>query len=158
METVIINNCKFLFDKEATANYVTEFNAPCDCAYCRNYYKAVQSVPAVIDFLNTFGVNVNRPEECMEWDTDFEEKTLWYNVWYSVSGEAEQSVTVRLSPDATAEISPPDGRSPNTWHDDNYFLICLDMHLPWVMDEDIDQLRVPEKKSILKRVADLFKR
>lgn len=138
MEEVIINNCKFLVDKEATAGYVTEFNAPCDCSFCRNYFKAVQSIPCVINFLNMFNVNVNRPEECMLLDIDFKTKTLLYSVWYSVTGKAEQSTKVQLSAGAAAEISLVNNEfSPNTKHDNNYFLICLNIHLPLELNESI---------------------
>ncbi len=158
-ETVIIKDCKFLVDKNATANYFTEFNAPCDCTYCRNYFKAVQSVPSVINFLNIFSVNVNRPDECIELDVDFKTKTLLYSVWYSVIGETEQSTKIQLLSDATAEILLPNNEfSPNTEHDDNYFWICLEMRLPWSLNEDINQLNPTKQKSLLKPIVDLFKK
>lgn len=144
MEEMIIKDCKLLVDKNTTADNVSEWNAPCDCASCRNYSKAIQSVPAVTDFLNLFGINVNRPEECMEIDTDFKTKTISYSVWYSVIGKTEQSIKIQLSADATAEILPPDiGFPPNNELNGNYFWISLDIRLPWELDEDIGQLRIP---------------
>lgn len=159
METVIINNCTFLVDKSTTANYVTEFNTPCDCLYCRNYFKAVQSVPSVIEFLKMFCVNVNRPEECTELDTDFEGNTLLYSVWYSVVGESMQSTKIQLSADATAKILPSDNKfAPNTEHNDNYFWIRLDMRLPWKLNEDITRLKPHKEKTLPRRIANLFKK
>ena len=37
----IDNQLKIVFDKDKTKEYRTEFNKPCDCQDCRNYYKNI---------------------------------------------------------------------------------------------------------------------
>ena len=146
-ETVIINDRSFLIDKYATSHYITQYNEPCDCAYCRNYFRAIQENFVVLDFLSKLSVNVGRPEECMEIETNYSTKMLHYIVWYSVTGQTENSVTVNLSDDITVKISlSSDNRlSPNTDHIDDYFWICIDLWLPWAMDEDISKFKSSEK-------------
>ena len=39
LQTFEINSAKIIFDKEKTKANCTDFNKPCDCQYCRNYYK-----------------------------------------------------------------------------------------------------------------------
>lgn len=160
LEEVVVNGVSFLVDKNATSQYITQYNEPCDCTYCRNYFKAIQEARSVLNLLNAFQVNVGRPEECMELETNFDTKMLFYYVWYSVSGKAPQKVEVNLSEDIIAEIYPPadEQYAPNTGHTDSYFLISLNLLLPWVLEEDINQLKPPAKRTIIQKVLSIFKR
>lgn len=39
LQTIEINSVKILFEKEKTNKYRTDFNKPCACQSCRNFYK-----------------------------------------------------------------------------------------------------------------------
>lgn len=160
LEEVVVNGVRFLVDKNATSQYITQHNKPCNCAYCRNYFKAIQEIHSVLSLLNRFQVNVGRPEECMELETNFDTNMLFYYVWYSVSGKATQKVVVDLSDDIVAEIYPPadEQYAPNTGQTENYFWISLNLLLPWVLEEDINQLKPPIKRTVIQKVLSVFKR
>ena len=51
LQTIEINSVKIIFDKEKTKEYRTDFNRPCDCQDCRNYYKNIQNNFELVEFL-----------------------------------------------------------------------------------------------------------
>lgn len=160
IETLTIDNCICYVDKEATANFISESNAPCDCSYCRNYFKAIQDATVVQNFLNLFGINVERPEECMYLESDYKTNTMHYIVWYAVTGAIEKNSKIILAKDIEAEISIPSHFDPNTDHDDKYFWVCIDLSLPWLLDEDINQFiyDLPKKFTLTEFINNLFNR
>lgn len=158
-DNIVINDSIFLVDKNATFNYKTRYNEPCSCLYCQNYFQAIQNCNLVLQLLNEFHIDVSRPEECMCLETDFNTKTLDYMAWYSICGKATCKETITVTDKAKAEIYPPieNDDSPNTDHVESYFWLSLEIVLPWMLDEDINQLRVPEKTSIFKKLRSVFK-
>ena len=43
MQCVEINSVKVFFDKEKTQKNITNYNEPCGCQDCRNYYKNIEA-------------------------------------------------------------------------------------------------------------------
>ena len=56
-QTLIINDVKISFDKDKTKEHRTDFNRPCDCQDCRNYYKHMEQNKDLLEFLGGFGVD-----------------------------------------------------------------------------------------------------
>lgn len=56
-QTVEINSVKITFDKEKTKEYRTDFNKPCECQDCRNYYKHIEENKKLVEFLSEFGID-----------------------------------------------------------------------------------------------------
>jgi hypothetical protein len=166
LEEVVIDNTSFFVDKEAMKNYNSIYRNMCDCLTCRNYYKAVQICSPIVKMLDKFYVDVNRPEECMHIGEHFPEKTLYYYVWYSVYGKAvDKKIVTAIDNFTKIEIYPSsqNDHAPNTYMKDNYFWISFNITLPWVLDEDMEQLKPSEnlkltKPSVMQRIVSLFKR
>jgi hypothetical protein len=62
-----IADWQFRVDVDATIAHTTK-NASdhCECAYCKNYYEALEGVyPGIGPFLAGFGINPNGPSELM---------------------------------------------------------------------------------------------
>ena len=57
LQTIEIKSEKITFDKEKTKAYRTDFNKPCDCQDCRNYYKHIERNKELVEFLNNFGID-----------------------------------------------------------------------------------------------------
>ena len=68
LQTVEMNSVKIIFDKEKTKGYRTDFNKPCDCQDCRNYYKHIQTNKVLVEFLSDFGIDYTCAEEVFSWD------------------------------------------------------------------------------------------
>ena len=154
VETIMFAGKTFLVDKEATKNYRTKFNEPCDCLTCRNYFVAVQKCPEVLQFLETFHIDVCRTEDCMHLETYFETNLLQYIIWYSVCGTATESVTIELCDEVEAKVYPPSEKeySPNTGQKGEYFWVELYCMLPWTLPDDIGLLKPPVKPTLLEKV------
>lgn len=69
-QTIEINSVKIIFDKEKTKEYRTDFNKPCDCQDCRNYYKHIENNSELVEFLSGFGIDYNCTEEVFSWDLE----------------------------------------------------------------------------------------
>ena len=61
-ENVEIKSVKITFDKYKTKEYRTDFNKPCDCQNCRNYYKHIEENQKLVEFLSEFGIDYNCTE------------------------------------------------------------------------------------------------
>ena len=57
LQTIEINSTKIIFDKNKTKEYRTDYNKPCDCQNCRNYYKIIENNTELLDFLEGFGID-----------------------------------------------------------------------------------------------------
>lgn len=83
---VLSNNwnkfCKIIFDKEKTKEYRTDFNKPCDCQDCRNYYKNIQNNFELVEFLSGFGIDYNCTEEVFSWDLGNDNDALIHHEGY----------------------------------------------------------------------------
>ena len=125
----------------------------CTCAYCRNFYAAVDGkYPELRPFLAQFGLNLEAPDELIPYtSTD-------YQAYYAVAGRILQAgndfardvgldVGVKTA-GAAEEVNI------NTWIREPYFFICTDfLELPWVLDEPEDDVESPANEpSFLKKI------
>ena len=67
-QTIEINSVKITFDKEKTKEYRTDFNKPCDCQDCRNYYMHIENNKELVEFLLDFGIDYNCTDEVFSWN------------------------------------------------------------------------------------------
>ena len=112
------------FDKEKTHAHCTEYNAPCECAYCQNYYKHITNNQELVEFLNGFGVDFYRADEIFSWDIDKKADLIQYEGYYSVFGRIEGDdfkiktcgVNVSFLKDAAAPCDKVE----------DYFWICVE--------------------------------
>ena len=92
LQSVEINSVKITFDKEKTKEYRTDFNKPCDCQDCRNYYKHIEENKGLREFLCGFGIDYNCTEEVFSWDWENDNNSLihhegYYGVFGKIEGE-----------------------------------------------------------------------
>ena len=43
LQSIVINSVQITFDKDKTKEYRTNYNNPCECQNCRNYYKNIEN-------------------------------------------------------------------------------------------------------------------
>lgn len=113
---------------EHTANNSTDH---CDCAYCQNYYRSVDSAyPQLRPFLARFGILLEGPSELMPF-----EPTLML-ACYRVYGQLLQHTEEDFYLDAIRFLPEP--------AEDGTFLLWVgELDLPWLMDEDMDEVVSP---------------
>lgn len=54
MQSIEINSIKVIFDKEKTQKNITPYNEPCDCQYCKNFYKNMEANAELVEFIPLF--------------------------------------------------------------------------------------------------------
>jgi len=157
-QEIKINNIRILFDKDRTQNNQTDYNRPCDCQDCRNYYKNIENNVELIDFLTGFGVDYLRPEEIMPYDIGNEKDSLiYYRAYYSVVGTLDKEFrTNKESFSASFEIQ----NNINVGHEisEDYFFIVVDINLPFVLDEERELPPHSLADKILNKVKAIFKK
>lgn len=135
LQTIEINNVKISFDKEKTKEYRTDFNKPCDCQYCRNYYKHIENNPELVEFLSGFGINFDCTEEVFSWDWGNDSNSLihhegYYGVFGNIEGEEfdfeKFGVKITFQKGATV---PCDRTG-------DYFWICIEQDFPYILAEE----------------------
>ncbi len=126
-------------DVEKTLQYSRRILSDhCQCGYCRNYYSAIDSVhPQLRPFLQRFGSHVETPDELMPFEPTVYEATycicgsvLQYGAAPMVVGKL--TVTVAEDLDFVTECPQP-----------CFGLITSVTELPWVLDEDMDEVVSP---------------
>ena len=131
-----IDGWKFQVFSVATRKYYAkEYAEHCSCAYCRNFYAAVDGkYPQLRGFLDRFGVHVEAPDEMISF-----RPTLCSN-YYSVCGEilerGEEPIElggITVEPMAWEEAMT------DTDLDPCFFLYVSTMDLPWVLDEPMEK-------------------
>ncbi len=149
VQTVEINSVKITFDKEKTKQYRTQWNEPCACQDCRNFYKNMEQNTELVDSLSSFGVDFSYADEVLSWDV---EPLIHSEAYYGVFGciEAEFSfqkygVTVSFQ----NEASVPCDRT------GAYFWIVVESDFPYILDEARD---VPPPFSEENRAARIFRK
>ena len=131
-----INSVKLTFDKEKTKEYRTDFNKPCDCQDCRNYYENIKNNRELIDFLIAFGVDYLRAEEIMPYDLgDERDSLIYYRAYYSVVGSLDSEFSTNKEP---FSVSFEMQNNVNVGHEisEDYFFIVIDINLPFILDEE----------------------
>lgn len=125
MQTIEIRSAKVTFDKEKTKAYRTAFNQPCDCLYCRNYYREVGKNSELVAFLSNFGIDYSHTEEVFSWDVEKKRLSLIHCIGhYGVFGRLEaedfafEDFGVKISFQSNA-MAPCD-------REEEYFWICVE--------------------------------
>ncbi len=130
-----IGDWKFDIDMERTMEYsASEAREHCDCAYCRNFYAAVDhSIPKLRPFLAQFGIDIEAPDELMPFTATN------VMVLYAVSGTILQygkspilDCGVRIDPEPHA-VSMINTECPGPI----FVLSVGSFDLPWVLDEPL---------------------
>ncbi len=143
-----IADWQFDIDTEATMQYsAKEAKEHCDCAYCRNFYAAVDDTyPQLRPFLAQFGLDIEAPEELMPF-TETE-----YLCIYAVNGrilKTGESMQIAGIPVEIGEDEPI-----NIYCPEPYFTISIGaFSIPWVLDEEIADVVSPANQPLfLKRM------
>lgn len=128
-----IDDWKFDIDLTATMEYsAAEAADHCGCAYCRNFYAAVDGVyPELRPFLAQFGLDIEAPDELMPFAS-----TMITNL-YAVSGHILEAGKEPLKLNLLS-VTPRSANSAqiNTACPEPYFVLEVGiMDIPWVLDE-----------------------
>ena len=122
----------FDVDVEATLAH-TRKNATdhCTCAYCRNYYEAMDTaVPTLRPFLGKFGICGEGPSELMPFTPTL--MLACYRVYGRVLNWGREVLAVDGIP-----VVPESNK------DGTFFLWVGEMELPWLQEEDMDEVISP---------------
>ena len=135
LQTVEVNSVKITFDRDKTKQYRTDFNKPCDCQDCRNYYQHIKNNVELVAFLSDFGIDYNCPEEVFSWDLgNSKDSLIHHEGYYGVFGKIESDYfqfekfgfKITVAKDATV---PCDRIG-------EYFWICIEGDFPYILDEE----------------------
>lgn len=149
-----IDDWKFDIDMTATMEYsAKEVAEHCDCAYCRNFYAAVDGVyPNLRPYLAQFGLDIEAPDESLPIDIENE---MWYDSVYLVCGKILAAGSSDLLCDGV-QIRPTkehelhiNSRCPEP----RFFLDVGRLILPWLLDEPMEDVISPANEpSFLKKM------
>ena len=147
-----IDDWIFDVDIKSTMEYsATEAAHHCVCAYCRNFYTAVDDTyPKLRPFLAQFGVEIEAPDELMPFDMA---DGMCYDSTYTVSGKivtiGSKSIDlegISISPEIDSEIN-------HGMASPCFYLTVNDLVLPWVLDEPMEEVVSPANQpSFLKKM------
>lgn len=127
-----INDWIFDIDLDKTKEHSSfVLSEHCTCGYCENYYRAVKlAYPELKGFLKQFGLEIDGPVEMYPI-----EPTL-YLAGYRVTGRIVQAGVGPMMVDGVPITAQP--------QEDRYFLLeAGEMPLPWVLQEDMDEVVSP---------------
>ena len=121
-------------DAAYTQNYSDkELSENCQCAYCRNYYAAVDiHYSELRGFLEKFGVQIHAPEEMLPYEMD---EGFLYDPKFSVAGRilCRGNRPIRV---AGLSVTPTQDELAQARMDTAAFSLHVDgIHLPWVLSE-----------------------
>jgi hypothetical protein len=161
LQTVELSSVEITFDKGKTKEYRTDFNKPCDCQECRNYYKHVGNNLELVAFLNEFGIDYNCTEEVFSWDLGNDKDSLihhegYYGVFGKIEGEEFEfekfGVKITFQKGATV---PCDRTG-------EYFWICIEGDFPYILDEERDLpitfSQKLQKSNIISKIKAIFRK
>lgn len=155
MKAVEINGIKFTFDKEKTMNHRTDYNKPCDCQNCRNFYKNLENNTELLKFLADFGVDYNFAEEVLSrQEYRNNEPYIHSEGYYGVEGTFDGDylsferfgVKIHFLKD---ECVPHD-------REDEYFFIEVEGDFPFVLDEKMEE-EYP-KNDFIEKIKTVFRK
>lgn len=161
LQTIEINSVKIEFDKEKTKEYRTDFNKPCDCQDCRNYYKHIQNNVKLVEFLSDFGIDYNCTEEVFSWDLGNDKDSLiyhegYYGVFDKIEGEEFDFEKFGVKITFAKGASVPCDRT------GEYFWIYVEGDFPYILHEErelpITFSQKIEKLGFVKKIKSLFKK
>lgn len=151
------DNYKFSVDIEKTKEYYNTHSL-CDCVCCRNYYKQIeQELPKLKEFLDSFGVDISKPDEIMSIENDG--YIDYINVDYTVCGNIINSPEqkIKINDNIPLNIIVTEGfASPNEQTGDYFTLSVVNIRLPWVLDipypQKINLKAEIKQKNCLKKI------
>lgn len=154
-----IADWEFDIDIERTMAYsATEAAEHCDCAYCRNFYAAVDyDCPALRSFLAQFGIDMEAPDELMPYDLLPMPNGIYDRVFYAgkyvVFGNILKAGKTRFELGAVS-LWPSEDSSFSFEHP--YFVLNLEeSEIRWVLDEPFEEVISPANEpSFLKKMLD----
>ena len=150
-----IDDWVFDIDMERTMAYsAAEAAEHCDCAYCRNFYAAVDdAVPALRPFVAQFGLDLEAPDVLYPYDV---ETWMWYTGEYVVFGKILQFGNGRIHIDHASHPYIFPMNIAKYEFDSPYFVLCLEeLEIPWVLNEPISEVVSPANEpSFLKKMWD----
>lgn len=137
LQVVEINSIKITFEKEKTNEYRTDFNKPCDCQSCRNFYKLMENNSELVEFLSGFGVDYHCTEEVFSWDLGNDKDSLihhegYYGVFGKIDGEELNFEKYGVKIIFQKGAAVPCDRT------GEYFWICIEGDFPYILDEERD--------------------
>ena len=129
-------------DVEATRGWYDRYGdatGGCDCAYCRNYAAAVETLPPeVAAFLRPLGLDLHKPGDATEYGPA--EGGRWYMPLWHIAGRLLEAGEGELpiAPGVTAGFAT--GMGPFLRDFPEPCCQCwLSMTLPWVLEEPADE-------------------
>ncbi len=161
LQTVEINSVEITFDKGKTKEYRTDFNKPCDCQECRNYYKHVGNNLELVAFLNEFGTDYNCTEEVFSWDLGNDKDSLihhegYYGVFGKIEGEEFEFEKFGVKITFQKGASVPCDRT------GEYFWICIEGDFPYILAEERDLpitfSQKLQKSNIISKIKAIFRK
>ena len=139
-----IEGWEFDVDLSQTMAYsAAEAAEHCTCAYCRNFYAAVdQEYPALRPYLAQFGLDIEAPDEQMPYD--YQEK-MYYDSVYMVSGTilSMGRKPLRVGDVLILPKSADDVQINHSCPEPCFALDVGTVALPWVLDEPLKDVVSP---------------
>lgn len=120
-------------DAKKTKDFYSQIKASdlCNCAYCQNYVSEIKaSYPALSEYLNLMGVDIEKPFETMPLEPDETGHIEYISSQYIVCGERDgfEKTTIDSVNVDIAESHPPTGM------EEAHFIIAIyPVYLNWVM-------------------------
>lgn len=147
------DNYKFSVDIEKTKEYYNTHSL-CDCVCCHNYYKQIeQELPKLKEFLDSFGVDISKPDEIMS--VENEGFIDYLNVDYTVCGNvinmAEYEIDIYDK--LFLNVIVTEGfASPNEQTGEYFTLSVTNIRLPWVLEVPIPTTIKLKPKNAAKNI------
>lgn len=161
LQTIELHSVIVTFDKEKTKNHRTEYNKPCDCQDCRNYYKHIGNTPELVEFLRGFGIDYYCTEEVCSFDWGNNSDSLIHHEgYYGVFGriEGDEFNIERFG----VKITFAKGASVPCDRKGEYFWICIEGDFQYILDEKRELpntfSRKIEKFGFVKKLKAIFKK
>jgi len=142
--TITIADWEFSVDTEATLIRTMQYSTDhCTCAYCRNYYEAVDlAQPRLRPVLGKFGIALEGPCELMPLEPNI------MLACYRVDGNIRKQGQTHIYVD-DVRITPEAG-------EDGTFLLWVgEMALPWLQEENMEDVISPANQpEFMDRMAE----
>ena len=158
METFQYEGWSFDFDKDSTRKYYATYSNDCTCASCRNFHKNIKEMPSdVKDFLERFGIDIDKPIEQMSSIVIKEDNLVEQEVSYCVKGTASSVEGYEIDIGNVQIVIHNKKRGmPNHEMTEPYFaFILFNMLFHWTVDDDINEC-YPERKRFIQKLKSLF--
>ena len=150
-QSIDINSDNIIFDKEKTKEYRTDFNKPCSCQDCRNFYKHIENNSELIDFLSIFGIDYTCTEEVFSWDWENDKDSLihhegYYGVFGKIDGEEFDIEKYGVNISFQKGASVPCDRT------GEFFWICVSGDFPYILEEEREMPPCPAGEKISNKI------